>query len=130
MPSVKETYNSAQRLASRRGYITTILKRRRRFTKSKDGDAENTHKALNACLQGGAADIMKAGMLACYKAGVFKDTGTPHLTVHDELDWSDPQTDASRKAFIEAKRILEQCVQLRVPLVAEMTSGKNWGECT
>jgi DNA polymerase-1 len=104
--------------------------RRRRFTKIKDGERVGSHAALNACLQGTAADILKKGMLDCYRAGVFAEDacGIPHLTVHDELDWSDPGTERSTAAFAEAKYILENCIKLRVPLLVKMSSGANWGE--
>lgn len=124
MPSVKRTYKSAERLARRRGFIKTLLGRRRRFEKE-----EGTHKALNACLQGGAADIMKKAMVDCYRAGVFDATGIPHLTVHDELDWSDDGSPRAAEGFAEAERIMTQCVQLRVPLMVDISSGAHWGEC-
>lgn len=124
MPSVKRTYKSAERLARRRGYIKTLLKRRRRFV-----DGEGTHKALNARLQGGAADVMKKAMVDCYRAGVFDATGIPHLTVHDELDWSDDGTERAAEGFREAERIMTTCVPLRVPLLLEMSTGAHWGEC-
>lgn len=123
-PSVRHTSQAAERIAKRRGYVTTILGRRRRFP-----DGSGTHKALNAVLQGSAADVMKKGMLDCYRAGVFKVTGTPHLTVHDELDWSDDNTPAAQAAFKEAQWLLENCVPLKVPLVVESLSGANWGAC-
>lgn len=124
MPSVKKTYKSAERLAKRRGYIKTLLGRRRRFTED-----EGAHKALNARLQGGAADVMKKGMHDCYHAGVFEYTGTPHLTVHDELDWSDDQSPRAAEAFKEAEHILTTCVPLKVPLMLGVSTGANWGEC-
>jgi DNA polymerase I-like protein with 3'-5' exonuclease and polymerase domains len=124
MPSVKKTYQSAERLARRRGYIRTLLGRRRRFA-----DGDGTHKALNSCLQGGAADIMKKAMVDCYKAGVFAATGIPHLTIHDELDWSDDGTSIAAEGFAEAERIMTHCVQLRVPLMIDMDVGAHWGEC-
>lgn len=123
-PSVKQTYKSAERLARRRGYITTILKRRRRF-ESEDG----THKSLNACLQGGAADIMKKAMSDCYHAGVFARTGIPHLTVHDELDGSHDGSKACDEAYKEVEHIMTTCVPLRVPLMVEVSTGAHWGEC-
>jgi DNA polymerase I-like protein with 3'-5' exonuclease and polymerase domains len=124
-PSVRETYDGAARLAKRRGYIKTVLGRRRRFV-----EGSGTHKALNALLQGGAADIMKMGMLMCYRAGVFKATGTPHLTVHDELDWSDDGSAQAAEGFLEAKNIMETCVpNLRVPLRVDVSSGPHWGAC-
>jgi len=134
-PSVKATNQSAQRLATRRGYIKTLMGRRRRFTQMKEGkygeERVGTHAALNARLQGGAADVMKKGMVDCYNAGLFEEDacGTPHLTVHDELDWSAHDTPRAEAAFAEAKRTLEQCAKLRVPLIVEMSSGANWGEC-
>jgi DNA polymerase I-like protein with 3'-5' exonuclease and polymerase domains len=124
MPFVKRTYKSAERLAKRRGYIKTILGRRRRF-----GPDDSTHKALNACLQGSAADVIKKAMAECYAAGVFDCTGIPHLTVHDELDWSDDGSKEAQEAFAEAERIMASCVPVRVPLLVDMSSGAHWGDC-
>ncbi len=130
MPSAKKTYNDAQRLAQRRGFIRTILKRRRRFKQDPEtGERIAAHTALNALLQGSAADIIKAAMVKCYQSGVFAYTGIPHLTVHDELDWSDDQTSRAEEAFAEAKHIMETCVKMRVPLLVDMSTGANWGEC-
>lgn len=132
-PCVKETYRSAQRLANRRGFIRTLLGRRRRFTEWEETDyglaRAGVHKALNARLQGGAADIMKKAMVDCYEAGVYDTLGPPHLTVHDELDDSDDGSLAAAEAHREIKRIMETCVQLKVPLLVEETIGANWGEC-
>lgn len=123
LPAVKKTYDSAARLARRRGYVKTLLGRRRHF---KDG--EGAHKALNSILQGTAADIMKKAMRDIYKAGICSVLGAPHITVHDELDWSDPGTAASAEAFREAEHIMETCVQMRVPLLVSVSQGANWGE--
>lgn len=134
LPAVRETLQSAQRLAARRGYIKTILGRRRRFNRLETDQfgveqRSHTHKALNACLQGGAADIIKKGMVDCFEAGVFEVTGVPHLTVHDELDFSDENTAATEQAFKETKHILETCVSLQVPLEVKMDVGATWGDC-
>ena len=135
LPSVKKTNQSAQRLAARRGYIKTILGRRRRFDRWEDGkygkQRAGTHAALNACLQGGAAETLKKGMVECYKAGLFAEDacGIPHLTVHDELDWSQQPGERVAKAFDEAQHVLENCVKLKVPLSVKMSTGKNWGAC-
>lgn len=125
MPAVKATYQSAQRLATRRGYIKTLLGRRRRFV----GEDAGTHRALNACLQGGAADVIKKAMYECWKAGVFADDacGIPHLTVHDELDWS--RAAGREKAFESARAIMQTCVEIKVPLLLDTTEGTNWGDC-
>lgn len=137
MPSVKATYDEIQRRVQRRGYVKTLLGRRRRFdtmeeNKFRGGQQRaGVHKSLNALLQGGAADIMKKAMYECFKAGLFAPglCGTPHLTVHDELDWSDEGTPRSAEAFKEVERIMTTCVDVRVPLMLDMVVGANWGEC-
>lgn len=85
-----------------------------------------THKGLNRRLQGSAADRMKAAMLRCYREGVFEVTGYPTLTVHDELDFSDPGGVDS--AFDYMQHVMESALPSRVPIVAECDKGPNWGE--
>lgn len=136
LPCVKDTLQSAQRLASRRGYIKTLLGRRRRFNRMEEGkyggeQRQGTHAALNARLQGGAADIMKKAMVDCFEAGLFAEDacGIPHLTVHDELDWSDTGSKWADDAFTEAKHVMENCVKLKIPLMVDIDEGENWGAC-
>jgi len=151
LPYAKETARRAQDTAARRGYIRTVLGRRARFPfweardwalSKTDGymsraKAESlygrairrarTHKALNAYTQGSGADIMKRGMLDAWEAGLF-DVLTPLVTVHDELGVSAPRTPAGEEAVAELKRLMEQCVQLKVPLVVDVERGPSWGE--
>jgi len=91
------------------GEITTILGRKRRL-KSKEH-----HKALNALIQGSAADMTKLAMIKCYEAGY-----TPHLQVHDELCFSIFDGDK------EIKEIMENVVKLSVPIVCDVDLGDNW----
>jgi DNA polymerase-1 len=86
-----------------------------------------THKALNARIQGSAADIMKVAMVDVWESGVCDVLGPPQLTVHDELDGSAPRTRAAKEALREIKRIMEGVVQLAVPLRADGGTGPNWG---
>jgi len=134
LPCVRETYNSAQRLANRRGYIKTLLGRRRRYPEVEEDkygrpSRVGAHTALNGVLQGSAADVIKRAMVMIWRSGACDVVGAPHLTVHDELDFSDKQTSEAEDAFREIKHILESCVKLRVPLLAEETVGDNWGAC-
>jgi DNA polymerase I-like protein with 3'-5' exonuclease and polymerase domains len=130
------------------GIVRTLLDRRRRFdrwaVRLVDGKTVYhdrrvarstrafTHKALNARIQGSAADVMKAAMVKIYEDGVMRELGVPHLTVHDELDFSVPDTPAGREALREACRIMEQCVddrvRLRVPMKVDAEWGANWGD--
>ena len=88
-----------------------------------------TYRALNRLLQGGAADAIKAGMVAIWESGVVAALGPPLVTVHDELGFSAPKTRAGRAAVAEAARLLEAAATLRVPLRVERQAGPSWGAC-
>ena len=89
------------------------------------------HTGLNALLQGGAADIMKRAMLAIWNAGICDILGAPHITVHDELNWSVPRTDEAREAFRRSVEIMEAVYseRLAVPLLVDYATGENWAQC-
>jgi DNA polymerase-1 len=84
-----------------------------------------THKALNRRLQGSAADMMKLAMYRCWKDGIFDVTGVPRLTVHDELDFSDPG--GKDEAFREMQHIMETALPLKIPIKADGEIGPDWG---
>ena len=69
--------------------------------------------------------MMKMAMWKCYKDGIFNETGIPRLTVHDELDFSDPGGKSA--AFREMKHILENAMPLRIPIKADCDVGPDWG---
>lgn len=133
-------------MASRTGVVPTIMGRKSRFdlwepvkfTKGaialpydkalmKWGRIKRaaTHKALNRRLQGSAADIMKKAMHKCYYDGIFDETGIPKLTVHDELNFSDPG--GKDEAFNEMQHTMETALKLRIPIKADGEIGPNWG---
>ena len=87
-----------------------------------------THKSLNALLQGSAADIMKLAMVDVWESGVCDVLGAPLLTVHDELDFSVPRSAEGHEALREAKRLMEDCYKLGVPLICDAELGPNWAE--
>jgi DNA polymerase I-like protein with 3'-5' exonuclease and polymerase domains len=86
-----------------------------------------THKALNALLQGSAADLMKKAMVDMWDAGLF-NVLVPHLTVHDEFNSSVPDTKEGREAFAEMRDIMEHAIKLDIPVLADGSLGKNWDE--
>lgn len=154
-PFIRELYEDCSTRARNRGHIMTALGRRRRFQfwEPRDWDesrkvrdkgpftrdqavamwGENnirrayTHKALNALLQGSAADLMKKAMSMIWKSGVCQVLGAPLLTVHDELAWSRARTQAAVEAHAEAVRIMRTCLPLRVPVLVSSGIGANWG---
>lgn len=148
VPFVKATYDAAQRAASAKGFIRTVLGRYARFPLWEpvfaDGPALHeaaalerygrirrafTHKTLNRLLQGSAADLMKTAMVEIDKAGVEQYLGPMLITCHDETGHSVPTTPAAQQAFQEVRRIMENCMKLRVPIIAEQSTGANWGAC-
>jgi DNA polymerase-1 len=94
-----------------------------------NADLAFTYTALNARIQGSAADIMKDAMVKIWESGVCDVIGVPHLTVHDELDLSSPDTKAGREAVAEIKHIIEYTARLSLPLKVDARSGANWGAC-
>lgn len=152
LPFVKDIYNECDKRAKDRRWISTYLGRRRRWNKFESMDWEtaraekpmseeaaiaaygkkyrvaNANKALNALLQGSAADIMKIAMVDIWDAGICDVLGAPLSTVHDELNWSVPDTNEAQQAHEESRRIMETCVKLNLPLLCDSGSGANWGE--
>ena len=142
-PFVKKMLNTASERANFKGYIRTILGRRRRFPafevngkvfQTRD-QADNfastrggrpkrfgTHRALNALNQGSNADIIKACMGTAYKEGLFSRGLYPHLTVHDELDVSVED----ESSFNRLAEIMRDTVKLQVPLIVDKGLGINW----
>jgi DNA polymerase I-like protein with 3'-5' exonuclease and polymerase domains len=109
--------------------VRTLYGRCRHFTEWGAGPAAPTYAALNARIQGSAADIMKDAMVKVGESGVCDVVGAPLLTVHDELDLSSPDTAAGREAVAEIKHIMEHAATLSLPLKVDAGSGSSWGEC-
>lgn len=146
MDFAKPTMESAIAEAQATGVITTILGRKSRFNLWEPkgwgkrsfplplekaimqyGDVKRaeTHKALNRRLQGSAADQMKLAMHKCWKDGVYDDIGVPRLTVHDEVNHSDPG--GKDEGFAEMKHIFETVLPLKIPVLFEGEIGPDWG---
>ena len=124
VPFVKTTRSNVVRTAKRRGFIKTILGRRARVSDIMRIE-QREHSLFNRLIQGSAADLMKKAMVDAYEAGVF-NVLVPHLTVHDELDVSYPKTIEGTEALEELKHIMETCVTLKVPIIADLEVGPDW----
>lgn len=148
VPFALDTMEATSKEANALGYITTIMGRKSRFdlwepmgrtydialpyekALMKYGAVQRAylHKALNRRLQGSAADLMKKAMVLAYEAGVFDATGMPSLTVHDELDFDDPDTPESRDGFRELHWYMENAAKLKIPVKVDLEIGPNWGQ--
>ncbi len=139
VPFIRALQDQCARVAMDRGYIKTFAGRRCRFdlwesryertlplpleeAREKYGDnlkRSYTYKALNRLIQGSAADMTKLAMLGLWEEGIV-----PHLQVHDEVDISIENTEQANTVA----NIMENCVQLAVPLLVDMELGSSWGE--
>jgi DNA polymerase-1 len=85
-------------------------------------------QAINAPLQGGAADIIKRAMVLLPKA--LREAGLSAkliLQVHDELLFEAPDGEAVATAAL-AQKIMQDAASISVPLIVETGIGKHWGD--
>lgn len=131
-PGVKKYLDEIRQLASRQGYVETLLGRRRYFPNLRTQSNTNIRnreerEAINAPIQGTAADIIKLAMirlpLALKKAGI---KARLLLQVHDELVLECPQSEISHTAQI-VQEIMQNAYPLSIPLLTEARIGENWG---
>jgi DNA polymerase-1 len=132
---IRDLMDSFKLQAAQNGYVETMLGRRRYFpelgpTSRLDVNARNRaqREAINAPVQGSAADIMKLAMIrlpsALANAGL---DARMILQVHDELVFDCPAGEIQQTARI-VRRIMEGVLSLSVPLIADAKQGENWEE--
>jgi DNA polymerase I len=132
-PGVKGYLDNMRRLAAKQGYVETLLGRRRYFPGLKSGGNQATRareerEAINAPIQGTAADIMKIAMLRVSNALKENDlSGHILLQVHDELVLECPFKELKKTAQI-VRTMMENAYNLVIPLKTEARSGHNWGD--
>ena len=132
-PGVEKFLEGIKKTAAEKGYVETLLGRRRYFPNLKKGAGYNIRQreereAINAPIQGTAADIIKIAMLKLpdeiEKAGL---QAKMLLQVHDELMFEVP--DAELKATTAlVKDVMENAYHLDIPLSTEAKAGRSWGE--
>ena len=131
-PDVRAYMDESVRLAKERGYVTTICGRKRFLPDIHSHNAVvrgyAERNAINAPIQGSAADIIKMAMVRIFHW--FEEEGLRSkmiLQVHDELNFNVCHDELDRVREI-VLREMEGVMQLRVPLVADCGTGKNWLE--
>ena len=120
LPYVATTMTAVSDQAKEKGFITTIGSRRARI-RNKD----MAYAMLNRLNQGGSADMMKTAMVMAGDEGLL-DSLHVELTVHDELVGSVPKTKEGVENLKRLQEIMENCIKLRVPVIAEPEVGPNW----
>jgi len=131
-PAVKEYLESSVRKAEERGWTETIMGRRRRLSElaSPNGRTKSlgARLAMNAPIQGSAADIIKLAMVRIDRLLEEGGLGSRMiLQVHDELLLEAPVEEREEVVGM-VRREMENAVDLEVPLQVEVGYGPNWKE--
>jgi DNA polymerase-1 len=129
-PGVKQYMDETRLAAKSRGYVETVFGRRLYLPEinSPNGPrrAGAERAAINAPMQGTAADLIKLAMVAVQRALDAQGLRTRMvMQVHDELVFELPQQEEDW-VRTEVPRLMAQVAQLRVPLLAEVGVGPNW----
>ena len=129
---VKEYMDESIETARQNGYVETIFKRKRYLPDIHSRNAVvrgyAERNAINAPIQGSAADIIKLAMVRIYQRfEAEKLKSKMILQVHDELNFNVYKEEAElvKKIVLEE---MEKVVPLRVPLIADCGEGQNWLE--
>ena len=129
-PRIKESMDEQIEFARKKGYVQTIMGRKRYLN---DINSANSivrgmaeRNAINAPIQGSAADIIKVAMIRIFER--FKDLGLKSgmiLQVHDELDFDvyKPELEMVREIV---KKEMENAAEIGIPLTVEMNYADNW----
>jgi DNA polymerase-1 len=132
-PGVKKYLDGIRKETAHSGYVETMLGRRRYFPNLKSGlnqamKNREEREAINAPIQGTAADIMKIAMIrippALAQAGLH---GKMLLQVHDELVLECPRAELDKVAGV-VRDTMENAYPLSIPLTTETRWGTNWDE--
>ncbi|MCI0633723.1 MAG: DNA polymerase I [Actinobacteria bacterium] len=131
-PQIREFLDRQVARAAAEGFTETILGRRRYIPELQASNPRvrdmGRRMALNAPIQGSAADVFKLGMLRVDSALRASDLECRMLlTVHDELVFEVPK-DRVEEAGALVKREMESAFELSVPLRADLGWGPNWAE--
>jgi DNA polymerase-1 len=132
-PGVKRYLDGIRKTAAEQGYVETLMGRRRYFPglvnpSNQQVRMREEREAINAPIQGTAADIMKMAMLQVPAA--LRKTDLPVKTllqVHDELVLESPNEVLPKAAAI-VQEVMEGVYELAVPLKTDARFGPNWGD--
>ena len=132
-PRIREYLESLKQFAYDNGYVETMFGRRRMMHELRSANRNlkmfGERAAMNTPVQGTAADIIKLAMNRVSEGLISAHLDARLiLQVHDELIIESKIEDADKASAI-LKNAMEDAVELSVPLVAEVSRGKNWFDC-
>ena len=132
-PGIKKYLDGIRKSAAEKGYVETMSGRRRYFPMLRNPTNINLknreeREAINAPIQGTAADIMKIAMIripvALHEAGL---SGQMLLQVHDEIVLECPKKELKKTVRV-VKATMEGAYSISIPLTTDARWGLNWGE--
>ena len=131
-PKVKDYMNKAIEEARQKGYVETLFGRRRYL---KDINSHNAtvrgfaeRNAINAPIQGTAADIIKVAMIRIFQRFKAENIHSKMiLQVHDELNFSVYPEEKEKVEQIVIEE-MQNAIEMKVPLIADCGFGNNWLE--
>ena len=131
-PGVKSYMEQTREQAREQGYVETVFGRRLYIPDIKASNAQRRQyaerTAINAPMQGTAADIIKRAMLAVDE-WLQEESSAVHMImqVHDELVFEVPESELARVGD-RVRILMEGAAELSVPLVVDIGTGVNWDE--
>ena len=134
-PKVREYIDTTKVIATRQGYVETLLGRRCYFPELLPGSRANHHvrmaverAAINAPIQGTAADIINIATIRLHRALRERDLRARMiLQVHDELVVEAPEDEVKIVAPL-MRQVMEDAFELEAPLQVDLKTGENWEE--
>ena len=131
-PQVHDYMEKSKEVAREKGYVTTLFGRRRYLPDINSHNATvrgfAERNAINAPIQGTAADIIKVAMIRIYNRFKAEEIRSKMiLQVHDELNFS-VYPDEKEKVEGIVLQEMQNALNLSVPLIADSGFGKNWLE--
>ncbi|WP_417833499.1 DNA polymerase I [Thalassospira xiamenensis] len=131
-PGIRDYMERAKDFAKKHGFVRTLFGRHIHINGINDKNGMRRsfgeRAAINAPIQGGAADIIKRAMIAV--PGALLDAGLKTrmlLQVHDELIFEAPE-DETEKAVKVIREVMENAAHLSVPLIADAGIGDSWAD--
>jgi len=131
-PGVKAYLDSLKNMAKEKGFVETIFGRRRYFPllkKAKGAFYDSLlRQAINAPIQGSAAEIIKLAMIQIFKVfPQYSFRSRLIIQIHDELLFDVEKSEFNKVKDI-VKEVMENVFSLSVPLKVNIRYGKNWGD--
>lgn len=131
-PEIEKYFEKEIKLVKEKGYVETILKRKRRIPEIYNSNLmvrkQGERMALNTPIQGSAADIIKLAMINLDKTLKKENLESKIiLQIHDELILK-VKNDELEKVKKIVKKEMEGAYQLKVPLLVDIKTGQNWYE--